>query len=78
MRYWPFDLSKIIRSYRATNKKFELKEIKRIMYQILHVFNYLFKKKCFHRDIKPNNILIDSNLNVCIADFGRSKITQNE
>lgn len=32
------------------------------------------KFRVFHRDIKPQNILIDEYLNVKIADYGLSRI----
>ena len=35
--------------------------------------NYLHKNKIIYRDIKPENILIDMDGHVRIADFGLSK-----
>ena len=48
------------------------------LYQILQGINYLHSKNIMHRDLKPQNILVDDN-NVCkIADFGFAKIQEND
>jgi len=48
------------------------------LYQILQGINYLHSKNIMHRDLKPQNILVDDN-NVCkIADFGFAKIQGND
>ena len=46
-----------------------------IMYQILRGVNYMHSQDIWHRDIKPNNILVTSiapKIKVKIADFGLS------
>jgi serine/threonine protein kinase len=44
------------------------------MLQILMGVDYMHKKKVFHRDLKPHNILCDHSGKVKIADFGLGRI----
>jgi serine/threonine protein kinase len=40
------------------------------MIQILQGLSYIHSQGLAHRDIKPDNILLDSNFNIKVADFG--------
>jgi len=48
-------------------------KIKKIMFQLISGLNYCQTFKVLHRDIKPQNILIDNNENIKIADFGLAR-----
>ncbi len=47
---------------------------KKYMLQILSAFSYAHKLGIVHRDIKPQNILITTDQNIKILDFGVAKI----
>lgn len=50
------------------------KEIRKYTLQILQGLVYLHKKKVMHLDLKPQNILLDTDMQIKIADFGTSAI----
>lgn len=57
-----------------TNCNYTSEHIKFIMKQLLNGIAISHKKYIIHRDIKPNNILLDENYNIFIADWGLSRI----
>jgi nemo like kinase len=63
------DLHKIIVSPQHLSSD----HIKVFLYQILRGVKYLHSSKIIHRDIKPGNLLVNSNCVLKICDFGLAR-----
>lgn len=65
----PVDLSRVLRSATPLAKA----HVKYFMFQLLRGINYMHGARVFHRDLKPNNILINSACDLRIIDFGLAR-----
>lgn len=71
-----------LKEYIRKNSPLDLREVIRIMDQILSAVALAHKHNVIHRDLKPQNILMDKRGNIKIADFGiavalnQSSVTQ--
>merc|ERR1711957_346422 len=63
------DLAQIIKS----NQPLSEQHIKFFTYQILRGLKYLHSAGILHRDLKPRNLLVNSNCDLKICDFGLSR-----
>ncbi|KAJ5077489.1 eukaryotic translation initiation factor 2-alpha kinase eif2-alpha kinase -related [Anaeramoeba ignava] len=55
------------------DRKVDIFEVKKIFKQILEGMKHCHQQNVIHRDLKPDNIFITSDLNIKIADFGLSR-----
>lgn len=68
--YVETDLKRLIDTYNRQNKKFDPYIVKKMAFQLCTAVNFCHSKNIFHRDLKPQNILVDSDLNIKLGDFG--------
>jgi glycogen synthase kinase 3 beta len=74
MDYMPETLYKLSRQYAKSKTKFPLLLGKALCYQMLRGLAHLHALGICHRDIKPQNVLVDPMSNkVKICDFGSAK-----
>lgn len=69
MPKFPYALDKLIESGALTNK---LKQ--QVAHQLLTAVYYLHCNNVIHRDIKPDNILMDDEMRPVLADFSLAKV----
>lgn len=75
MDYIPETLYKILRFYYKKSMEFPNPLCKIYTYQMFRALSYLHSLNICHRDIKPQNILIDVDHNkLVVCDFGSAKI----
>lgn len=83
--YYPWDLSALLSQMnvgssgasspiRQVAPKCDTALLKGILKQVLQVMKVLHAKNILHRDIKASNILLGTNGDVCLADFGLSRL----
>lgn len=65
----PTDLGRLIRS----KTQLGAKHINYFMFQLLRGVNFLHSASVFHRDLNPNNILVDSDCRLRVCDFGLAR-----
>lgn len=65
-----------IDQYIAKNGVCDINQSLKIIYQLCEAISYLHQNGICHRDVKPQNILIDENLNIKLIDFNISKVVK--
>ena len=70
--YLDIDLKKYLESLNE-NVMLEPERIKSFLFQILEAIAYCHSKKIIHRDVKPQNLLLDQYGKIKLADFGLAR-----
>ncbi|OQS54496.1 CDC28 [Ecytonucleospora hepatopenaei] len=71
--YLKSDLKKVMNENNTKGIKFTYKQILKISKQLLKAIFYCHSKNIFHRDIKPQNILVNNDFEIKLADFGLAR-----
>ena len=64
------DLSSIIKSPQPLSDA----HVQFFLYQILRGLKYIHSSNVIHRDLKPRNLLVNSNCDLKICDFGLARV----
>lgn len=68
------DLTTIIKSKQALSDE----HLQFFLYQILRGLKYTHSAGIYHRDLKPRNLLVNSNCDLKICDFGLARADIDE
>lgn len=74
MEYVASDLEKLL-SHDKKEIDFDEDHVVYILYNLLCSLNFLHSSGIMHRDVKPANILVDSECRIKLCDFGLSRTT---
>ena len=74
MEFVPETLSRVVKNYNRMKQAMPLLVCKLYSYQLLRALGYIHALGICHRDIKPQNVLVDpSNHRLVVCDFGSAK-----
>ena len=67
-----------LKDFFEANERFPLKEVERIMVEMLDALDHAHSKGVTHRDMKPANLILLADGKVKVADFGIARIETSE
>jgi len=67
-----------LRDYFEADERFPLKEVERIMGEILDALAHAHERGVTHRDMKPSNVILLDKGTVKVADFGIARLETSE
>mmetsp|Transcript_10585 Transcript_10585/g.24126 ORF Transcript_10585/g.24126 Transcript_10585/m.24126 type:complete len:358 (+) Transcript_10585:135-1208(+) len=74
LEYIPETVYRVIKHYNRTKRQIPLLYVKLYMYQLFRSLAYIHELGICHRDIKPQNLLLDPNQHIVkLCDFGSAK-----
>jgi len=73
-----FIRGKELRDYFEANERFPMKEVERIMTEMLDALQHAHERGVIHRDIKPANIILLDGGAVKVADFGIARLETSD
>ena len=71
LEYLDYSLGELLKTKTLNNTKKA-----KVVLEIVHAMNYLHKHGMMHRDLKIENIMLDSLFNTKLVDFGLVRITE--
>ena len=75
--FFPSSLRKLIETHKTANQPIDFHKFKGIYNTLLDGLAFLQSRNICHRDLSPNNIMLDTNDTVKIIDYGVSKDITN-